>query len=302
MSSVCAVVVTYNRKDLLQKCLNALLNQTQKPDHILVVDNASTDGTVEVLKEQYPNIEILSLPTNVGGAGGFFEGMKYAYEAGYKWLWIMDDDGIPDKECLMKLLNHSNKADVLVPIQVNSQGEKYGAGFWKGRYYGANLEGQGTLNVELFSFVGPLIHRKVITTCGLPKKEFFIWADDLEYSLRIRENGLRTMVILDAIFHHEYGGESKMVKRFGRLSYRSSQPPWKNYYGSRNQLLMLKTLKKNERIKSYLWNIYLLFRLTVGDILYESDWKKRIIFRWYGFFHGMIGITGKKVDPRKNNL
>lgn len=84
---VCAVIATYNRKELLRECLQSVLSQTRLPDHILVVDNASTDGTQEMLKEESPQVEVLRLPENQGGAGGFHEGMKRAYEEGFDWLW-----------------------------------------------------------------------------------------------------------------------------------------------------------------------------------------------------------------------
>ncbi|MFX5615039.1 glycosyltransferase, partial [Acinetobacter baumannii] len=78
-----------------RECLQSVLSQTRAPDHVLVVDNASTDGTGEMLKEEFPEVEVLRLPENQGGAGGFHEGIKRAYEAGYDWIWLMDDDGLP---------------------------------------------------------------------------------------------------------------------------------------------------------------------------------------------------------------
>lgn len=117
---VCAVVVTYNRKELLRKCLAALKSQTRKPDHILVVDNASTDGTPEMLKEEFPQVEVLRLPENQGSAGGFHEGMNRAYEEGWDWIWIMDDDALPEPTALERLLACSDTADILIPALVDS--------------------------------------------------------------------------------------------------------------------------------------------------------------------------------------
>jgi len=69
--NICAVIVTYNRKELLRECLKAVLAQTRPPEHVLVVDNASTDGTPEMLQEEFPQVEVLCLPENQGSAGGF---------------------------------------------------------------------------------------------------------------------------------------------------------------------------------------------------------------------------------------
>jgi len=106
---IAAVVVTYNRKDLLKECLDALLNQTRPLDSIILIDNASTDGTPEFLKEKgyldNPKIDYVRLPENTGGAGGFHEGVKRGYEKGYDWLWLMDDDALPEKSSLNNLLD-----------------------------------------------------------------------------------------------------------------------------------------------------------------------------------------------------
>src|SRR4028119_143552 len=96
--TVAAVVVTYNRKQLLLECIDALLSQTRSLDKIILIDNACTDGTPEILREKgyldNAYIDYMRLPENIGGAGGFHEGIKRGYEVGYDWLWLMDDDTI----------------------------------------------------------------------------------------------------------------------------------------------------------------------------------------------------------------
>jgi len=79
---VCAIVVTHNRKGLLRDCLAAIEAQTTAPERVLVVDNASTDGTPAVLRDEFPDVEVLSLEENEGSAGGFHEGMKRAHQDG----------------------------------------------------------------------------------------------------------------------------------------------------------------------------------------------------------------------------
>ena len=104
---VTAVVVTYNRLKLLKECIEALLAQTYPEMDILVVNNNSTDGTQEYLDEltgKNKKVKNLSLPENIGGSGGFYEGMKCAIKDNPDWLWIMDDDTIPEKDCVMQLL------------------------------------------------------------------------------------------------------------------------------------------------------------------------------------------------------
>ena len=121
---ICAVVVTYNRKDLLVECLEALRRQTGPLDAIYIIDNASTDGTPELLRSRgYRDgavienpldgseiiIRYVRLPVNTGGAGGFHEGVKRAFHDGYDWIWLMDDDVEPEEYTLEKLLRASER-------------------------------------------------------------------------------------------------------------------------------------------------------------------------------------------------
>ena len=224
---VCAVIVTYNRKDLLRECLNAVLSQTRPPDHVLVVDNASTDGTPEMLKAEFPQVEVLRLPENQGSSGGFHEGMKRVYEAGYDWIWLMDDDGYPLLDTLEKLLAFPSeeilfRGCVVVakenpsllafdypsggPKPINSVAEL-------NRLYGVQGFVEGFVN----PYNGVLINRRVVQAIGLPKKEFFIWGDEVEYFWRAKKKGIPVATVLQAIFVHPKDRmQKKYVTLFGK--------------------------------------------------------------------------------------
>jgi len=206
---VCAVVVTYNRKDLLRECLQALESQTRKPDHILVVDNASTDGTYEMLRAEFPGAEVVRLPENQGGAGGFHEGMKRAYKQGFEWLWLMDDDGMPDPTTLEELL--SEREAEFKGCLVLAKEERGTTAFYYPLPTGENTKDvfeienaypQGALPGFLNPFNGCLVHRSVVSKIGLPLKKFFIWGDETEYFLRARRAGVKIGTLLDAKFRH----------------------------------------------------------------------------------------------------
>ena len=102
MNKVCAVVVTFNRKKLLSKCINSIKTQTY-PCDVLVINNNSSDNTTEYLIEN--KINHVNLKKNLGGAGGFNVGIKTAIEKGYEYVWVMDDDCIPKDDSLEKLIN-----------------------------------------------------------------------------------------------------------------------------------------------------------------------------------------------------
>ena len=96
MKKITAVVVTYNRKELLRRCVEHLRGQTRALDNIIVVNNGSTDGTKVWLDEQ-TDLDVIH-QENVGGSGGFYRGIQYAYEKGYDWIWCMDDDVYPESD------------------------------------------------------------------------------------------------------------------------------------------------------------------------------------------------------------
>lgn len=204
---ICAVVVTYNRKALLEECLTALLDQTRPLDEIIVIDNASTDGTDDLVKERFPGVTYVKLAKNTGGAGGFHEGMKLAFEKGHDWIWVMDDDAIAMADALEELTHPElmalGQVAALATAVIDTSGyvcenhrrllngrsltkwafelEKHSVPVE--RYADAHFE------IDTGSFVGFLVRRETIEKVGLPRKEFFIYWDDVEYSLRIRKVG-----------------------------------------------------------------------------------------------------------------
>ena len=187
-SAVAAVVVTYNRLELLRQCVDALRAQTTVCD-ILIVDNASTDGTDKWLATQ-PDLCYRNTGSNLGGAGGFNYGMRWAVEAGYDYVWVMDDDTLPHPDALEKLM----AADYAL-------GGNYGwlssAALWTdGTYCQMNLQRRTpyrAIDVSalspvpsvMASFVSLLLKRDTIIRHGLPISDFFIWSDDWEYTRRI---------------------------------------------------------------------------------------------------------------------
>ena len=192
MDKVAAVVVTYNRKDLLIQNINALFQQTQRNLlDILIIDNASTDGTKKQIQPYIESNQIIYVNTgaNLGGAGGFHFGMKYAVEHGYQWLWLMDDDTIPAPAALEELLKKDNELQ-------NKYGFLSSKALWKdGTICTMNIQKETKWKrmkefekenaIQYASFVSLFLRSSTVIKVGLPYKEFFIWADDWEYTRRI---------------------------------------------------------------------------------------------------------------------
>jgi rhamnopyranosyl-N-acetylglucosaminyl-diphospho-decaprenol beta-1,3/1,4-galactofuranosyltransferase len=295
---VCAIVVAYNRAALLRECLAALRGQSRPPDAILVVDNASTDGTREMLRAEFPGATVLALTTNSGGAGGFHAGMKWAYREGFGWLWLMDDDARPAPDCLARLLAHARPDRVLVPLQQDRSGRFYAIAEWRGWEIDVTAEimakQQPVSGPFVFRFVGPLIARGVVGAVGLPNKDFFIWFDDLAYALRIqRRTTAEVIVVPDALVFHEFGTDPKEIRFLGRTSLRRDYAAWKLYYGARNYLYVLLWERRDAR------ELVLYFRQQIrhliGDVIYEHDRWERARMRLLGMRDGAIGRLGRRV-------
>jgi rhamnopyranosyl-N-acetylglucosaminyl-diphospho-decaprenol beta-1,3/1,4-galactofuranosyltransferase len=208
---VIAVVVSFNRKTLLRDCMDSLLEQTYAPAEIIVVDNASTDGTREMLDSDYDDkVSRIYMTHNVGGSGGFYRGMKAAYDNGADWMWLMDDDGLPRKDALAQMMQveHRNKYGMLNSLIVNP--EKIGE-----VTFGIDFDGRAVFPIKEVielqkgapvivgkdgTFNGTLVSRKTVETVGFTKREMFIWGDERNFADRVREAGIEFGTVVDS--HH----------------------------------------------------------------------------------------------------
>ena len=192
--SVAAVVVTYNRKDYLARLLPSLLASTRPLDAIYVVDNASTDGTLDWLAEAYgehPVVVPVPLEVNSGGSGGFHAGVVRAYRDGHDWFWLMDDDVTAIPDGLEGLLRFAGLSGCIHGRRVDFHG---GAFFWQPRineFLGIPLPylrdpfagGSPVFETNSGVFEGMLVSRQVVATVGPPDPRFFITWDDAVYAL-----------------------------------------------------------------------------------------------------------------------
>lgn len=300
-NSVCAVIVTYNRQAKLVECLNRLKASAEQPERVLIVDNASSDGTPELVRNLFPEFDLLVLDSNIGGAGGFEAGMRRAYASGYEYVWLFDDDAYMERDCLKLLLEHAPQADVLVPIQIDQAGRRYGVYRWdNGSVEVDKAAGPAAvIDIDIFAFVGPLIKRSVIEKIGFPRVDFFISADDIEYALRIKNAGLRSLCVLSAIFHHDYGGQTVKVKRLGRTSIRSTQPAWKNYYNIRNEILIARDMQAPlaQKLGVGLYVFRKFGRASLAEAVYEKNFLDKWKYTAFGVMDGLLNRTGKRVMP-----
>lgn len=204
MNRIAAIVVTYNRKDLLMQCVEKLKKQTFSLD-ILIIDNASTDGTNELFNDSEKYIKYFNTGSNLGGAGGFSFGIKKAVELGYDYLWILDDDTMATPTALEMFWNEHKKLngkygfltskvlwkdDSICTMNIQKESK------WK-----QLKDFESIHTVQYASFVSLFIKATTVRKVGLPYKEFFIWADDWEYTRRISKEK-KCYYVPQSIVHH----------------------------------------------------------------------------------------------------
>lgn len=267
--TVAAVLVTYNRKKLLVECLEGLSRQTIPLDAVILVDNASTDDTPTYLMEKgilpklppkgvalpfestgtlpgSPGTKLTyrRLPDNTGGAGGFHEGVKEGFLAGYDWLWLMDDDVEPLPDCLSNLLAFRTLSRCIHPSKLFEDGSRH---TWEGyispktgrRIFLPDISFQkGLTHCETNTgcFEGMLVHREIVEKIGFPDKRFFIGSDDSVYGFLAHQH-TRVLYTRDPLLIKKAGQNT------GPISDRSI------YYGMRNSFLREKYL--NTHIRRY---------------------------------------------------
>jgi glycosyltransferase involved in cell wall biosynthesis len=186
------VVVTYNRSHLLSRLLDSIERMDPKPGHVVIVDNASSDDTSEVVASYEDRvgtrIVYRRLEENTGGSGGFSEGMRVAYELGSEWMWLMDDDVEVLPEGLARMGAWTPKFKSIQGRRYDYDGSEF---YWQYRvsvplgipipFAPADFDASGYRPMNSGCFEGMFIHRSIVRQIGLPDPRFFIYWDDTIY-------------------------------------------------------------------------------------------------------------------------
>ncbi|MFC8502547.1 glycosyltransferase [Pedococcus sp. NPDC057267] len=193
--TVVAVVVSYNRRELLSECLGAVATQTHPLDALVVVDNASTDGSPELVERDFPAADLVRLTRNTGGAGGFAAGLARALDQhSADLVWVMDDDTIPSETALSELLaareRYGSELGLVASRVLWTNGEDQDRNIprrvpWATPRARRAAAAAGGRPMRTASFVSLLVSADAIRATGLPTADFFIWNDDFEFTARI---------------------------------------------------------------------------------------------------------------------
>ncbi|HEX5413933.1 MAG TPA: glycosyltransferase family 2 protein [Terriglobia bacterium] len=309
-SRIAAVVVTYNRVRLLENCLDALIRQDRPLHEILAVNNASTDGTADMLEKKYNGtVTHVRLEENVGGAGGFYEGIRLAYEKGHDWIWVMDDDVEPMAGALSALAESPAfndptvgfLASLVLDSNLNAQVFPY-------RRFNRLMAARPAINegsldqplvpIEAAGFLGGMIRREAIDAVGLPLKDLFIYWDDTEFIYRISRRFKVFLVPASKVIHRYVWVPPLRNSIFGRLLRGPAVPlseTWRFYYNLRNSIFI-----RTRYVKPWLAPLVPVLALTrpLGAALVFWDHKvARCKILCQAAIDGVLGRLGKRISP-----
>lgn len=254
---VIAVVVTHNRLAKVKLCIEAVLQQTFAVSRILLVDTNSDDGTVAYIRKlssENNKIEGICVERNIGGAGGFHLGIRYAVTRYGGDVWLMDDDVIPAQDALEQLIHAGRMLGNTFGFLVSRAKWTDGSDCKMNQPLPDNRAGSGTegtiLPVVKATFVSMLIQAKVVRRAGLPIKDFFIWGDDQEYSYRIHLLYPCYLVKASEVIHC-------MEKNISSdIAIDSADRIWRYRYMYRNELY----IARNKGLLSVLYYLYRMIR------------------------------------------
>ena len=233
------VIVTYNRVELLKECLACVCGQTIPFSRVIVVDNHSSDGTAEYLASR-TDIEVIREAENLGGAGGFYDGLQRAGQSPYDWVLIIDDDAMIAPDYMEKLLDYANAHTGIYGLAGKVVTEGHIDVSHRRRITNRLLYVESNVATEEYqkesfscdaaTFCGLLLQGQKMREIGLPEKEYFLWYDDIEYCLRLQECGGVTVVPAAVLHHKTVLSKEGMVTKgvLHRIS-------WRQYYGYRNR-------------------------------------------------------------------
>jgi GT2 family glycosyltransferase len=297
--TVAVVVVTHNRADLLTRLLDGLAAQSRRPDAVIVVDNASTDHTAEVLDARTDLPLDVITQDNLGGAGGFHAGVRAAYDAGWDRVWLVDDDVVPAPGCLAALV--AVDEDCLIAVREDLTGtlvEKAAVEFdlrnplairpkrsTVDSTYADRASMPPLVEVQNVAFEGFMVRRSVITEIGFPDPAFFIFYDDAEYAVRARRAGRHVWAVRDAV----------LVRQLD-FNQQHDLSGWKGFYMYRNLFVVHLRHGENALVRLKPWLITAVVVLL--SPLRGGRAEAHNVIRAMASARGMRRLTDSALPPR----
>ena len=292
---VISIILNTNRRDDTLACLESLSKSTYTNLKIIVLDNSSTDGSVEAIHSTHPDVQIIGLTENNGYAGNNNVGIEAALKQGADWVYVLNEDIVLDHECLEKLIEigeSDQKIGIVGPMvyhhdepdMIQSAGGMLGKN-WESIHLGKNELDQGQFRephqVEWISGCAILVRRDVIEQVGPLDKDYFIYWEETEWCIRAGLAGWKIFHVPEAKIWH------KGVQR-------DYQPkPYVTYYSTRNHLFTLAKHHASLTAKFYTWKNLL---RTLASWSIKPKWRNKRDHR-NAMWRGMVDYLLRRSGP-----
>jgi rhamnopyranosyl-N-acetylglucosaminyl-diphospho-decaprenol beta-1,3/1,4-galactofuranosyltransferase len=281
---VAAVVVTHNRRAVLAGTLRAIQAQTRPLDRVYVVDNASGDGSPDLLRAAFADATHIRLEENLGYAGGLAKGISAARDDGFDAFWLFDDDSSPEVDALDVLLaaRHDGAPSGIIGCQGGIVRHGLIRHLDDPRVRLEQQVAGRPFRVDFVLLDGAVVLREVVDTIGLPRVDYFMMLEDVEFSLRAHRAGFGVIVVPRDMLHRQTLGSIPGCAL------------WRGYYQSRNQLRMALDF----RSPSLLFGCMARQARFMVTALQARDRRwERIVLRWRGVWDALGGRMGRRIEP-----
>ena len=303
--SIASVTVAFNGAHILRQHLQALKNQSRSLDEIVVVDNASTDETRQLLATEFPDVTVLPLPRNVGIAGGLAAGLAYAaLQQKHDWVWTFDQDSIPASDtlaCLVAGLEHVPETDdsiaILAPLCAHPDTQTpYPSLRWqRWRFVPVEISANDPITfVDMVISSGSLVRQAAVQQAGLPRQDLFMDFVDYEYCLRLRQHGFRIAVVPKSTLQHAIGSPATF-KFMGLQKRWADHAPWREYYITRNEIFTMWRYFPTMPAKIFV--LRKIAQHAIGILLFGKEKLRCLRMIWRGFLDGRAGRLGIRFVP-----
>jgi GT2 family glycosyltransferase len=299
---VLAHIHTFNDADIIDQTIAAVLGQTRPVDGILIVDNASTDGTLD--RASVKNTSVLQHPENRGTSGAVYSGFRVALEQDYDWIWVFDADSVPEPDALEKLLDlyngwPQNLQDATAFLACLHSNIQDGVPRHGGLFTDAGI-GEASPTPEARHYPchftiwsGCLYRVEAVRRIGLPNQNYVLDWGEGEYGYRVMRAGYKGFIDQDALLHHNIRGSLSFTPvkvRAGPLAITLFEfSPIRLYYQSRNMVYFVLYDIARMQPGLVLRTILGVARQTAGFLLVPRSHRKHLLACVRGLWHGVTG-------------
>ncbi len=264
---VCILILNWNNHPDTLRCLRSIRRLNYRNAEVVVIDNASTNNSVQIIRTAYPDIDVLVNQDNLGFAGGNNVGIKYALERGTDYIWLLNNDTEVHPEALEQMVKIAETDPVIgmVGSQIFHLGQRDKLLFaggkinWPGGWCSHDtrhgLE-KKLKDVDFITGCSLLVRRDVVERVGMLDESFFLYFEDTDWSIRTKKAGFKLVVALSSIVWHKETGS------VGRRS------PTHEYYVTRNNLLFMK--KHAEPLLWVTFAPFFLLKITIKALLFSA--------------------------------